>query len=252
MSDLRKPAPPPPLLAGTTFGMATLCLMGGVYAFFFADLRWTAGSLATAIALLALAVIVLVFYWAGESWARAAVMAGAGTELIALTAWDSYSAAMRACHLLSSGLAVFLLYWLNTAEVRAWFAGRRLAAEVKLLGALRENTFTRVERAEAWHFWFGDAGRLSVNVFWRILVDGHVAITSAGRHEPPEIPEPIDPALEATKLLADKAVRDVTIDPNNEDLRIAFDMGVELQVISDASGRVPWKYEKKLRVASCE
>jgi hypothetical protein len=228
-------------LAATAFAIGLLLATGLAYAIFFAGVRWTALRLALAVPLMLLPFLVLWFYQQGRNWARVVVLAACALELLAFTAWDTYSAPMKACHLLAAALAVFLLVWLNTSEVAAWFRGERLSAALHLQGALRRQSFSHVENSAPSLFVFSRA-QLEVNSPWRIVVDGNVAITSAGLYQPPEMPLPIDAALEATKLLADQKPILVRIDRATASLRIAFEMGLELQIVSDSPGGAVWHY----------
>jgi hypothetical protein len=237
-------------LAGTTLGMALLLAAALVYALFFAGVRWTALSFALAVPLMLLPFLVLWFYRQGRNWARIVVLAGSALELLAFTAWDTYSAPVKTCHLLAAALAVFLLIWLNTPEVAAWFRGERLPAALHLQQALRTQRFSHVEHSAGSLFVFS-RGQLEVNSPWRIVVDGNEAITSAGQYQPPEMPLPIDAAQEATKLLADQTPILVRIDRPSGNLSIAFEMGLELQVLPDSPSGAVWQYhDPELSVAA--
>jgi len=66
------------------------------------------------------------FYWKGENWARILVIWCSALAVLNLSDWNNIHAGkiVIARHLMlasEAGLGVFLLYWLNTTTVRAFF-----------------------------------------------------------------------------------------------------------------------------------
>ncbi len=65
-------------------------------------------------------------YWEGENWARIAVIVCSALAVLNVTDWNDLHSGkiVGARHLMLAGdaaLGVFLLYWLNTSAVRAFF-----------------------------------------------------------------------------------------------------------------------------------
>lgn len=98
---------------------------------------WTAGSavrvvfelVATSFIVMA-SYVVIWFYWRGRNWARWFVLITSLIALSNLMYWSSYGLLPRLMIGLEAVLAVFLLYWLNTSEVKSYFKGRKVAAQL--------------------------------------------------------------------------------------------------------------------------
>jgi hypothetical protein len=69
--------------------------------------------------------LVIWFYWKGRNWARILVLLGSLLCLHNLRYWGHSGIVARVMIGAEAVLAIFLLYWLNTANVRAFFRGQR-------------------------------------------------------------------------------------------------------------------------------
>ena len=98
-----------------------LMAVGNVLGFTLID--WT-NNIASAVgtAVIAVSFVVLWFYWQGRNWARWLVLLTSIEALANLTALRSGSIYLIAVIIAEAALAIFLLYWLNTRAVRAFFA----------------------------------------------------------------------------------------------------------------------------------
>jgi hypothetical protein len=74
---------------------------------------------------------VLWFYWQGRNWARILVLLTSLQCLYNLRHWDHGGIVERVMIGSEAVLAVFLLYWLNTRAVRAFFRGQPAADAVQ-------------------------------------------------------------------------------------------------------------------------
>ena len=78
-----------------------------------------------------IAAVCIWFYWSGQEWARWVVMIDCLLVFISLRnigkAWATshLNAEVTICQVL---LAIFLLYYLNTAPIRAWFSSKGATA----------------------------------------------------------------------------------------------------------------------------
>ena len=105
--------------------LATTVAMGILNLTAFVNLNWAHGSVVVAIFLVVIAsYIVLWFFWKGRNWARLLVLFISVVAVIDLFALIRppgnvvlYDAGVIAWAL----LGLFLLYWLNRADVRGWF-----------------------------------------------------------------------------------------------------------------------------------
>jgi len=110
-------------IAETTILMAITNAMG------WAIIDWSkpdaARILATNTVLIAIGYVVLWFYWKGKNWARVLVLLGSLLSIFNLFLWRQAGIIERVMLALEAAIAFFLLYWLNTGKVRAFF-NRRL------------------------------------------------------------------------------------------------------------------------------
>jgi len=65
--------------------------------------------------------IVIWFYWKGRNWARILVLLTSLLCLYNLYHWNRYGLRGQIMVGAEAILAIFLLYWLNTADVRSFF-----------------------------------------------------------------------------------------------------------------------------------
>src|SRR4029077_17322656 len=68
--------------------------------------------------------IVIWFYWKGRNWARILVLLASLISLYNLRDWNHGGAMARIMIGTEAILAVFLLYWLNTRPIRAFFTNQ--------------------------------------------------------------------------------------------------------------------------------
>jgi hypothetical protein len=61
------------------------------------------------------------FYWTGRNWARIAVLLTSVLSISNVRFWSHYTAIGRGMIASEAILGVFLLYWMNTAAVKAFF-----------------------------------------------------------------------------------------------------------------------------------
>ena len=77
--------------------------------------------------LIAIGYVFIWFYWQGKNWARILVLLTSLLCVYNLRQWNHVGIVERLMIGSEAVLAIFLLYWLNTPEVRAYFRGPRAA-----------------------------------------------------------------------------------------------------------------------------
>jgi hypothetical protein len=196
---------------------------------------------------LALAMLVIWHYWNGQNWGRIFVLLGsfaiAAIEFSSLIdrGGDLTLLMSHPVRFISAMLAIFLLYFLNTRGVRAWFkkmsAGAADLIADHLVGKLC--TSVEVERgrdSDIWHVAFEHDAELTLNCPWRIVLDDNLAFAS---RPAPEIAPGVEMPWQLVQNLRVQAVR---VAPRTSDLFIAFEMGIELQSWSGDFLAQEWKY----------
>jgi len=80
--------------------------------------------------LIAAGYVVLWFYWKGHNWARILVLLTCLLSLFNLTRLGHVRVGGQVMVIIEAAIAIFLLYWLNTAEARDFFRkGQNESAE---------------------------------------------------------------------------------------------------------------------------
>ncbi len=188
-------------------------------------------------------------YWKGHSWARVVVLI-ASFMIMAEGISDVFERGniialmSHPVLFLQFAMAVFLLYWLNTPPLRAWFKNAPTAAD--LIGQrLNGKLCTAVEKRGAasdqeWHLTFEHDAELTLNCPWRIVLDDNLAFASNSSGN--SVPESIVDELQPWQLLQNLRVKDVRVAPHTSDLFIAFEMGIELQSWSIDPRLQQWKF----------
>jgi hypothetical protein len=104
---------------------ATAILMSITNAMGWMIIDWSkphAGLIFIAITItIAINYLVIWFYWKGKNWARILVLLTCLLCLFNLLQWNRIGFAERVMVGSEAVLAIFLLYWLNTKDVRAFF-----------------------------------------------------------------------------------------------------------------------------------
>ncbi len=199
---------------------------------------------------LALELYVAWSYWKGYHWARIVVLvaafvivAGGISEIF--ERGDIVVLMSHPALFLRFALAAFLLYWLNTHLVRAWFKNAPTAAD--LMGQRLEGRLcTAVERSGAasnqvWHLAFEHDAELTLNCPWRIVLDDNLAFASNTSNGAPAS-ESAAYEPQPWQLLQNLRVKTVRVTPRTSDLFVSFEMGIELQSWSIDPQLQQWKF----------
>ena len=214
-------------------------------------------------------------YWRGRNWARMLVLLWSlATAIRALSFLAEHNldpAALmgRPLNFFQAGLAVVLLYWLNTPAVRAWYRHTSAGAGDLIGDRLRGRLCTGLDfhaadahsaaaySSESWRLSFEHDAELILRGPWRIVLDDNLAFISAPADgssalsvastddelPPGSVPAPSHSPEEARRLLQNLRVTSVRVGGphpprgwvnggNSSDLFVTFEMGIELQTWS--------------------
>lgn len=70
-----------------------------------------------------LSYVVLWFYWCGKNWARILVMLTSLVSLLNIWKINKHNSAQAVLIVVEAVLGLYLLWWLNTSEVKGYFKG---------------------------------------------------------------------------------------------------------------------------------
>ena len=201
-------------------------------------------------------------YWKGRDFARLFVLlwsllaAARSLALLADHNLDPAALMVRPLSFLQAILALFLLYWLNTPRLRAWF--KKISASAadliapRLVGRLCTALDLHPSAANshpAWRLTFEHGAELTLTCPWRIVLDDNLAfVSSPAAHAPAAgsgalphqttfptaVPSPSTDPDDARRLLQNLRVTAVHLAPHTSDLFLTFEMGIQLQTWSHA------------------
>jgi hypothetical protein len=191
-------------------------------------------------------------YWRGQNWGRIFVLlwsfAVAAKELSTLVDNDGdlmalMSHPLRFFHAL---LAVFLLYWLNTVPVCAWFKKMSITAADLICDHLAGKLCTAIVESGAapypvWRLAFEHDAELTLTCPWRIVMDDNLAFASNLSSNPSGNPI-LEDEEQPQRLLLNLRVKAVRVAPRTSDLFVTFEMGIELQTWSTDPKSQQWRY----------
>jgi len=192
-------------------------------------------------------------YWRGLSWARMVVLVVSfaivvGSVSSTLELGGSFVTLMsHPAQFLRFAMAAFLLWWLNTRPLRAWFKNAGSAAE--LIGDhLTGKLCTAVEqRGDGhWQIAFEHETELTLYCPWRIVLDDNLAFASNAAVENYSGAglgaELIFDEQTPRRLLQNLRVHGVRVAPKAADLFLTFEMGIELQTWNGDSQKQQWEF----------
>jgi hypothetical protein len=208
-------------------------------------------------ALLALELFTIRSYWKGEDWARMVALISSFLIVareISTSIENGGSLVTLMSHpvrFFEVALALFLLYWLNTPPVRAWFKNAPLTAADLIASSLTGKLCTAVgksadESNQSWCLTFEHEAELILNCPWRIVMDDNLAyasdLSSNLSINPSPRPEiPVNEEL-PRQLLQNLRVTAVRVTPRTFDLFVTFEMGLELQTWSADACSEQWRF----------
>ncbi len=215
--------------------------------------------------------LILWHYWRGQNWGRTFVLLWsfvvAAKDISALIDGNASLTSLMSHPLsfLRLLLAIFLLYWLNTQPVRAWFKKMSATAADLIADHLAGKLCTAVERpsGDLWRLSFEHDTELTLACPWRIVLDDNLAFVSAAApaagaassaaYPPAKCPpEPGDKEDEARRLLQNTRVKSVRVAPRTSDLFLTFEMGIELQTWSTNPNSQQWKFSDPLLTVTAD
>jgi hypothetical protein len=138
--------------------------------------------------------------------------------------------------------ALFLLYWLNTRPLRAWFKNAALTAADLMCAHLAGKLCTAIDNsaAKGWQLAFEHDAELTLNCPWRIVLDDNLAFASNAAEATAADEE------QPRQLLQNLRVTNVRVTPRTSDLFITFEMGIELQTWSIDTRAQQWRFSDPL------
>jgi hypothetical protein len=186
-------------------------------------------------------------YWKGRDVARLFVLLWsllATAQAVAYLAdhnFDPAALMSRPVDFVHALLALFLLYWLNTPRLRAWFKKTSATAADLIAPHLVGRLCTALDPSAAnshptWSLAFEHGSELILTCPFRIVLDDNLAFVSSPAGGNPlqlvSVPNPSTDPDDARRLLQNLRVTAVRLAPRTSDLFLTFEMGIQLQTWS--------------------
>lgn len=92
-----------------------------------------------------------------------------------------------------------------------------------------------------WHFVLSQGGCITASCPWRLIRDGHIAISGDDQGQQFGLPAPVDAVSLVPSLLAESVIERVEVREGTADLIIHFDHSFRLEVIPFSSGYESWQ-----------
>jgi uncharacterized protein DUF6188 len=120
---------------------------------------------------------------------------------------------------------------------------QKLNPSEMILESLRGSSVTSVDHyaEDSWRLNFEAAG-LNIQCPWRIVSNGAVVLGGSDHEQKFGLPQPVDVAVEALRLLNGRSVESARIDETTADLFITFASDVRVDVFNDSSGYEGWTF----------
>jgi hypothetical protein len=219
-----------------------------------------------------LELLVIWHYWKGRDWARVCVLGW--SFVVAFREMSSFidhnadlaSLMSRPLRFFHAVAAIFLLYWLNTRTVRAWFKKMSATTADLIADHLVGQLCIAVGKDDGgWRIAFEHDAEVMLHCPWRVVVDDNLAFASpAGAVTPTaerdtERDTERNPARkpsadedEVRRLLENLRVKAVRVRPRTSDLFLSFEMGIELQTWSADPRAEDWRFSDPLLTVTAD
>lgn len=206
-------------------------------------------------------------YWKGQDWARLCVLVWsfviAFREISAFIDHDADLAALMSQPLrfFHAVVAVFLLYWLNTRQVRAWFKRMSATAADLIADHLVGKLCIAVGKdGEGWRIAFEHDAEIVLHCPWRVVLDDNLAFASAaaggaanqGAADEDEVRRLLENLRVKAVRLAPSSAASSSAGPRTSDLFLTFEMGIEVQTWSVDPRADHWRFSDPLLTVTAD
>lgn len=93
---------------------------------------------------------------------------------------------------------------------------------------------------DTWWFRFSGGGVVRTESAWRIVIAGHIALTSEDHRQQFGLPAPIDAEAKVRYLLCARKIEAAEVREDTGDIVLRFESGERLEVIPLSSGYQSW------------
>ena len=117
-----------------------------------------------------------------------------------------------------------------------------LQMELPTLQSLIGGRVSEIELIEpiSWWFRFSDGAAIRADTLWRLVNGQRVQTTSYDHRHQFGLPEPVDAANEALKIVRSAVVTKVRVAQPTGDLCLEFENGARLEILTTSSGYESW------------
>jgi hypothetical protein len=110
----------------------------------------------------------------------------------------------------------------------SWIRGRAFA-EVSFLAPA------------SWSFRFGKGIEIRADCAWRVVVDGHIVLSSEDHGQQFGLPQPVNAELHCRSLIVRQTIQSADVRDDTRDILILFESGARLEIVPMSSGYESWQ-----------
>jgi hypothetical protein len=117
----------------------------------------------------------------------------------------------------------------NTSEIDvSWMLGRAIAEVEGNLPC-------------PWIFRFGEGAEIRTDSVWRIVVGGHIVLSSEDHQQQYGLPAPVDAEARCRPLIVQVRIERAEVREETRDIVIVFESGARLEILPVSSGYESWE-----------
>ncbi len=110
----------------------------------------------------------------------------------------------------------------------SWMLGRAFAEVIFLAPA-------------SWSFRFGGGLEIRADCAWRLIVDGHIALSSEDHGQQYGHPSPVDAESQCQTRIVAQKIQSAVVREDTRDIVIVFESGARLEIVPISSGYESWQ-----------
>ena len=93
----------------------------------------------------------------------------------------------------------------------------------------------------SWSFRFADGGEIRADCAWRVVIAGHIALTSEDHGQQYGLPSPVDAEAQCRSMIVGRKIQSAEVRDDTRDIAIVFESGERLEILPISSGYESWQ-----------
>lgn len=93
----------------------------------------------------------------------------------------------------------------------------------------------------SWSFRFGEGLEIRADCVWRLVIGGHIALSSEDHGQQYGLPSPVDAEVQCRSLIVQVKIERAEVREDTRDIVIGFSSGSRLEILPISSGYESWQ-----------